>query len=389
MKQPKETRKPFFWKHKFWTPQKNKHRRHESSAESTLRDISTILNVSENTTTSNNNSTEGHQKPFILSTKAEPANRENGKYIRIRHDIMRSISAAITHIERLGGLNTKELYGEIEKDTFSSLKDEIITCKNQILKQYSPGYSIGVESISKVSNNCIVVSEALKLALKSCEPLVPLEMYNQVMKMKQGSDIERLLSSHLWPDPNRFLFILLLHHFGKLSMNDNINEKLILERLARDFSSILLREVRQPFRKSKIEKKKIRLIKTVINHISSEQRKGSNKYKGNDGCGSFLQSGDKNTSKPKDDKFDENEAPGNVIGMSTKIDEVKIGSTKVLHLNISSLELDEAELDTRIITSYIHYEDLVKRTRFRLQAASAINKRVNLEERLLRIHESL
>lgn len=67
--------------------------------------------------------------------------------------------------------------------------------------------------------------------------------------------------------------------------------------------------------------------------------------------------------------------------MSEKINEKNseenIIKEKALQLKLSSGELDEKELDTRIIISYVHYDELVKRTRSRLKAAAVIIQRID------------
>ena len=115
------------------------------------------------------------------------------KHIPITHDIMRSLNAAITYIEKLGGLGNEELYRDIAAGAYSSLVDEIMVCKGQILRHYPSGHSIRVSSISHVMDNVTVVSEALTLGLKSCEPLVPYQMNGQVLQIQRASDIKRLL----------------------------------------------------------------------------------------------------------------------------------------------------------------------------------------------------
>lgn len=373
--------KPSSWNHKFRTPRKKR--------------LDLFVENAVVSTTPNNTIDKRKNRPHTDKAAGVAYKRNGNKRkvnnIPITHDIMRSISAAIAYIEELGGLSNKELYRDIHADTYSSLADDIMVSKNQILRYYPSGHSIGVKSISQLSNNnLIVISEAFKLGLKSCEPLVPYEMCEEVMQIQHGGEIERLLSSSSWPDSHRIAFILLLHHLGKIVSNDNMNKEIILDRLAIQFSKILLREARRPFRKKRSEKAKTRVIKLVIKHMLDDNVSATcDKYDSRKGKDERLninaQSNPPLYFQPDNKKLKkdgENAANYNVDDMYTTDEFKETAETLSLQeepQNSCSM-LNGRELDKRIINLYIRHEELVKRTKCRLQAALTMIQHIDSYE---------
>ncbi len=183
------------------------------------------------------------------------------KYLEITKAVMRSLVVALSYIEQNNGFKIQDLYivsstksinkTKVNNDTYHHLQPYVNKCIevmlqgnvqqmvqfNSILQSFSTRFSFVVDN-----HKCSIIALAIKGVLKNCEPLIPKCMYNKVMSIKHGSEIERLLSSIDWPNFQSMTMILFLHHLAKL-YNVRRNDKNYVKALAKEFGNLLLKQI--------------------------------------------------------------------------------------------------------------------------------------------------
>jgi len=203
----------------------------------------------------------------------------------ITKDNVKSIVTAISYIEHNNGFKTRDLYllsstkriGKIKvnNDVYYHLQPFVNECIDQILhgkihemEHFESIFSyLSSHFTIDISNHkCNIVALAIKGVLKNCEPLIPQCFYEKVMKMKNGNEIEKLMSSAKWPDVHSMTLILLFHHLAKLQItgfhmeqHDEKKKRMYLKyntKIAKEFGSLLLHDDENKTMDTSTQKKK-------------------------------------------------------------------------------------------------------------------------------------
>ena len=207
-----------------------------------------------------------NDKPKSTFETSHQTSNNSISYVTITYEIMRSIVAAIAYIEQNGGFEIKDLYimsttrninkMKVNNTTFHCLQPAVNKCIDLMLKgeieqiehfetvfsSFLSHFSFDADDTHKVN----VVAMALKGVFNHCESLIPSCIYDKVMNIQDGNEVEKLLSSPNWPNLTSMTFIMLLHHFAKLwksrvASGHDQNEMIYMTTLAREFGTILLR----------------------------------------------------------------------------------------------------------------------------------------------------
>ena len=203
----------------------------------------------------------------------------------ITKDNLRSIVTTISYIERNNGFKIRDLYllsstkrigkMKVNNDVYYHLQPFVNECIDQILhgeinemENFESIFSfLSSHFTINISNHkCSIVALAIKGVLKNCESLIPQCLYEKVMKMKDGNEIEKLMSSTQWPDAHSKTLILLFHHLVKLQISefydrqhDEKKKTMDLKynrKIAKEFGSLLLHYDEKETMNTSTQKKK-------------------------------------------------------------------------------------------------------------------------------------
>ena len=179
--------------------------------------------------------------------------------VPVKQSTMKAIITAITFIEKNGGLRCQGLYQR------ESPSDKSHHCKQLMLQNDA---FIQLEDFDEFDVHD--VAEGVKYLLTICEPLVPLKMFDQVMNITDGSEIEILVASEDWDNIKAITFIALLHHLAKITRKQKFH-KISSDDLGTVFGEIFLPEHDRNILKYQAQSKaKGRRIALIIRHIAAE-----------------------------------------------------------------------------------------------------------------------
>ena len=254
------------WRHKFRTPKKE--RKSSSNNSSWLNSTPAMLQHQHQ-----------HQHQNTIESNGEQYLPQETK-LPLTYEVMRSIVAALAYIEECDDQHCRSFLcnSNLNQQVDLNTHKEMIEATRRLIlldDNIAP-----VESFAKI-NNVNIVSAGVKAAIKSCEPVIP-EMMEQDLYKIEKKDSEKVIEKFLgrMPEVHMILCIEIFHHVSKTVKAQMASDqsKDLLNQLANEVGELIVPNSSAPwttriawyqFRKKKLRR---RVMKTMIRYFAIETK---------------------------------------------------------------------------------------------------------------------